>query len=148
MRLSDVLQPEAVLSSGITSNSEGEASGGKRSSSLVFAVVDELRRHLPEGQQSSHHLEENLRSPQFRQALDSLSEALDSDSYNSVLANLGLHQAPGDNHPVQEDPVGAFLSSVQRAFPPAVSSSSTENMDVAVPTNQEANEEKDEDRME
>ena len=62
MRLSDVLQPEAVLSSGITSNSEGEASGGKRSSSLVFAVVDELRRHLPEGQQSSLHLKENLRS--------------------------------------------------------------------------------------
>lgn len=118
---------------------------------LLSAVVDELRRHLPEGQQNSHHLEENIRSPQFRQALDSLSEALHSDSYNSVLANLGLNPASGGDQLAQGDNMGAFLSAVQSAFPPTGSESkSSEDMEVAVPTNQEANEEKDEeqDRME
>ena len=114
----------------------------------LSVVVEELRRHLPEGQQNSHHLEENLRSPQFRQALDSLSEALHSDSYNSVLANLGLNPAAGADQLAQGDNMDAFLSSLQSTFPPRSESKTSEDMDVAVPTNQEANDEKEEDRME
>ena len=47
------------------------------------------------GQQSEEFLEPNVRSGQLRQALGALSSALNGDSYNSVLANIGLNPNEG-----------------------------------------------------
>lgn len=45
---------------------------------------------LPEGQQTKEGLKDNLKSPQFLQALDSLEYALNSESGTAVLLSLGL----------------------------------------------------------
>lgn len=131
--LAHVLTPEAILGSGILDDP---------------AVAHELAQQLPEGQQAEHFLEENIRSPQLRQALGTLTDVLQSDNYNSVLANLGVNPEPGAAQLAQGDPVGAFLTSVQAANPPVAAPASTsEPMDTteeSVPTNREANaEEKD-----
>lgn len=45
---------------------------------------------LPEGQQSKEHYLDNVTSPQFRQALESLTEALNSENFFSVIQSFGL----------------------------------------------------------
>lgn len=78
-------------------------------------VRDNLLRLLPEGQQSEQYLETNLRSPQFQQALDALSSALSSDSFNAVMANLGIDPAPGATQLMRGDFVAAFLTAANAA---------------------------------
>ncbi|EAR90088.2 ubiquitin carboxy-terminal hydrolase 37 receptor-binding site protein (macronuclear) [Tetrahymena thermophila SB210] len=56
-------------------------------------VQKELIQHLPEGQQDVQNLKENLISPQFQQALESLEKALNSNEGGAVLASLGLDQS-------------------------------------------------------
>ena len=48
------------------------------------------------GQQSDEFLESNIRSGQLRQSLGALSSALNSDNYNSVVANIGQGMNPND----------------------------------------------------
>ena len=48
------------------------------------------------GQQSEEFLEPNIRSGQLRQAFGALSSALNSENYNSVVANIGQGLDP--NH--------------------------------------------------
>eukprot|EP01017_Pseudomicrothorax_dubius_P014504 TRINITY_DN1690_c0_g1_i6.p1 TRINITY_DN1690_c0_g1~~TRINITY_DN1690_c0_g1_i6.p1 ORF type:complete len:187 (+),score=49.56 TRINITY_DN1690_c0_g1_i6:501-1061(+) len=45
---------------------------------------------LPESQQDAQGLRENLRSPQFQQAIEALEHALNSEELPSVLMSLGL----------------------------------------------------------
>jgi hypothetical protein len=59
-----------------------------------------LIEHLPEGQRSDDQLESTLRSPQFRQSLRSLSHALQSDNFNSIMANLSINPEAGMSHMV------------------------------------------------
>lgn len=62
---------------------------------MSLIVRSEAIQHLPEGQQSDAFLEENIRSPQFRQALGALSEALLQDGAG-VAGSFGIDPAPGN----------------------------------------------------
>jgi len=75
IRLEDTVTAERVLESGILSDPEVRAA---------------LVAMLPAGQDDDAALEANLRSPQLRQAMGTLTAALHSDNYNSVFANLGV----------------------------------------------------------
>jgi hypothetical protein len=68
---------------------------------MVLCVVREsLRSLLPPGQQTDEGLRETLRCPQFRQSLRSFTNALHTDGYNSIIANLGLDPTAGAMHMV------------------------------------------------
>lgn len=58
-------------------------------------ICQELIKHLPNNQQTMEHLEINLNSPQFAQALVSLSDALESENYNVIIASFGLNISDG-----------------------------------------------------
>ena len=58
-------------------------------------VRQELIDQLPEGQRTEADLQDNIRSPQFQQSLDSLSNALQSDGGSSLLANIGVEPSAG-----------------------------------------------------
>ena len=73
LELQEIYQADAVLSSGILEDE---------------ALRAELIAQLPEGQQSEEHLETALRSPQLRDAMRSLSRALNPENYASVMANF------------------------------------------------------------
>mmetsp|Transcript_35089 Transcript_35089/g.39819 ORF Transcript_35089/g.39819 Transcript_35089/m.39819 type:complete len:310 (+) Transcript_35089:39-968(+) len=50
----------------------------------------ELKEHLPEGYQTEEGFKESIRSPQFRQALDALTSAVNSEQITAVITSLGL----------------------------------------------------------
>jgi hypothetical protein len=58
-------------------------------------ICKELIKHLPSNQQSMEHLVINLNSPQFAQALISLSDALESENYNVLISSFGLNFTDG-----------------------------------------------------
>jgi UCH-binding domain len=102
--LDDIVTAEAVLASGVLEDP---------------SVRAELIALLPDGQQSEEFLHENLHCSQLRQSLGALSNALNSDNFNSVVANIGgFDPTPGMPHLLQGDGVGAFLAVVQAAHPP------------------------------
>ena len=49
-----------------------------------------LIEQLPEGQQSEEGLRENILSPQLRQAMQTLTQAIQSDQISLILQSLGL----------------------------------------------------------
>jgi len=95
--LQEVVTPEVVSSSGILDDP---------------VIVNELIPLLAEGQQSAENIEATLHSPQLRSAFASLTAALQSDNFNSVLANFGLDPAHGAEHLARGDTIGAFLASL------------------------------------
>jgi hypothetical protein len=75
-------------------------------------------QHLPEGQQTADNLEATIRSPQFRQALGSLTHAVaQPDNYQSVMSNFSIDPSPGMGQQMAGDGVGAFLTSLSAANP-------------------------------
>ena len=82
------------------------------------AVVAALLPHLPEGQQTAEELRRTLSTPQFRSTLRTLTSALMSDNYNSVMANFGLDPTAGSEALAQGNPVLAFLQAVQAQAEP------------------------------
>jgi len=98
--LTNVLSADALIATGVLEDP---------------TVRENLLRLLPEGQQSEQYLETNLRSPQFQQALDALGSALSSDSFNAVMANLGIDPAPGATQLMRGDFVAAFLTAANAA---------------------------------
>ncbi len=73
----------------------------------------ELLRLLPEERQDVSELHHTVTSPQIKQAMHALSQALVSDNFNSVMANFGLDQADGAAQLQLGDPIGAFLAALQ-----------------------------------
>ena len=59
---------------------------------------------LPEGQQNKEGLKQNLKSPQYLQAVDSLENALCSEEGLTVLISMGL-----DSDNFYENPDGLFI---------------------------------------
>lgn len=103
MPLSEVLNSEDIEGSGLLEDE---------------AAVRELLQHLPEGDRTPEGLRQTLRSPQFRGALGQLTSALNSDSYNSIMANFGLDPASeaAAAAMARGDTVEAFLMAVVAAF--------------------------------
>ncbi len=78
--LQDILTAEEVLATGVLGDP---------------AVQAALMQHLPEGQRTPASLEATIRSPQFQQALGSLSQAVaQHDNYQSVMSNFGISPEP------------------------------------------------------
>jgi len=73
------------------------------------AVRTRLMELLPDGQQTEDGLRENLTSPQVRATLRSLTQAVASDSFNSVLANFQLQPEDGALSLMMGNPIQAFL---------------------------------------
>ena len=70
---------------------------------------------LPEEQRNPDELRSLVRSPQFQQALGSLSSALHTpDNFNSVFANFGLDPADGAQALASGDSTGAFLAALMQ----------------------------------
>jgi hypothetical protein len=111
LELQQIYQVDAVLTSGILEDE---------------ALRAELVAQLPEGQQSEVHLETALRSPQLRDAMRSLSRALNPENYATVMANFGLDPAVGSELLVRGEAVQAFLQALaaQNPAPPSGDSSS------------------------
>mmetsp|Transcript_10796 Transcript_10796/g.13661 ORF Transcript_10796/g.13661 Transcript_10796/m.13661 type:complete len:462 (+) Transcript_10796:100-1485(+) len=100
--LSEIATPDAISSSGILENDE---------------IKTKLIALLPEGQRSEEKLMENLRSPQVKQCLKSLSAALEEEegsSFNSILANFQLRPEDGAMALAAGNPIQAFLDCVLR----------------------------------
>ena len=95
--LQGVVTPDVVSSSGILDDP---------------VIVNELIPLLAEGQQSVENIETTLHSAQLRSAYASLTAALQSDNFNSVLANFGLDPAHGAEQLARGDCIGAFLASL------------------------------------
>lgn len=55
-----------------------------------------------------------ISSPQLRQALDSLTGALNTENFNSIFANFGLDPAAGADEAARGDSTGAFVRAVQQ----------------------------------
>ena len=96
--LEDILTADSILDTGIMNDPE---------------VVASLIQYLPEDQRSEAYLEETLRSPQFRESLRMLTGALQSDSFNSVMMNFNIDPAPGMQHLLRNDAIGAFIAALQ-----------------------------------
>jgi hypothetical protein len=77
------------------------------------AMRDALLPLLPAGQQTLPHLVETLRSPQLRQALMSLTGALDTENSAAIFSNFGLNAADGDAQMAAGDAVGALAAAIQ-----------------------------------
>ena len=97
--LQEILSAENVLQSGVLDDPQGQFLF-LIPLTYIYRIAMKLVRaeligHLPANQQSEEFLNENLRSPQFQQSLDSLTQVLLSEGSNSVLANLGVNPEPG-----------------------------------------------------
>lgn len=101
--LADVATSENVIECGILENEE---------------VKQKLIELLPESQRTEEHLMENLRSPQVKQCLASLSAALcdeGMDGFNSILANFSLRPEDGAIAMMSGNPIQAFLDCVLKS---------------------------------
>lgn len=84
--------------------------------SIIFddpASVEALLLHLPEGSQTLAELRATLRSPQLRQSIESLVNALQTGNYNTVMASFELDPTAGADKLAVGDGVGALLSAIQ-----------------------------------
>ena len=75
--------------------------------------IAELRELVPESLRNDSEVVATLSSPQFQQALRGLTSALNSESYNAVLANFGLDPAAGVDALTRGNAILAFCQAVQ-----------------------------------
>ena len=75
------------------------------------SLRNSLLQHLPQGQQDVASLVEILRSPQLRQAISSLTQALEGGQ-GSILSNLGLSIQDGQQANQGEGSVGALIAAL------------------------------------
>jgi hypothetical protein len=58
---------------------------------LTDEFIEKAIPHLPEGQQSKEYYMKNVASPQFHEALNSLTSALNSENFALILNSFGLN---------------------------------------------------------
>lgn len=113
--LQEIFTPEAILNTGILNDPE---------------VQQELIEHLPEGQKSADQLETAIRSPQFIQAMGSLSHAIsDPVNYQSVVTNFSIGTGATDGE-VLGDGIGNFLNALNTDCAAATSTGTGEGTTV------------------
>ena len=97
------------------------------------AAKNRLLEFLPPDQRDMSHLEDNLKSPQVQQTLQSLSQALlpdetgNLDGYHSVIANFQLDPKDGEEALRSGNPIQAFLDCVLASVKQKNSDSDNEN---------------------
>jgi len=93
--LSDVVNSEEILKSGILDNEE---------------IVKKLVEFLPEGQVTAENLKENLNSPQFKEAIRNFNQALRSGELATIAVSFGLDASSiGPNSSIED-----FLLAIQK----------------------------------
>jgi len=100
LELQNIITREGVMASGILDDPQ---------------VLARLIAQLPEEQRSVEHLQEAIRSPQLVDAMRALTRALHSDSFHSIMANIGVNPDPGLPDLMRNDAVAAFITSLQAA---------------------------------
>ncbi|GAB5029548.1 adhesion regulating molecule 1 [Nannochloropsis oceanica] len=95
--LTEIVNADEVLRSGVLSDP---------------AVQEQLIPLLAEGQQTPEQLEAIMHSPQFRSTLGSLTGALQTDNFNSIMSNFGLDASRGMEALSAGNNVDAFLQAL------------------------------------
>jgi hypothetical protein len=70
--------------------------------------------HLPEAQKSNYHYRQIISSPQFIQAINQLSDALNSENYQMLLMSFGLNIADASG---AKDGIEGFIKCILKKFP-------------------------------
>jgi hypothetical protein len=91
----------------------------------------ELVPLLPEGLQTEAELASTTTRPQFQQALNRVTQALQSSSINTVMANFNLDPSAGQAHLARGDGVAAFVAAVQAQADSAMGEGDAEAMEEA-----------------
>lgn len=93
--LSDVVNTEEILKSGILENQE---------------IVKKLVEFLPEGQITAENLKDNINSPQFKEAVRNFNQALRSGELSAIAISFGLDASQiGPNSSIED-----FLLAIQK----------------------------------
>jgi len=93
--LSDIVDADNLINSGLFDNP---------------AVVAKLAEFLPEGPVTAENLKENIRSPQFQQAVSLFNQALRSGQMASIMMSFGLDASSiGPNATIED-----FLLAIQK----------------------------------
>jgi hypothetical protein len=95
--LTEVINADEVLRSGLLADP---------------AVQEQLIPLLAEGQQTPEQLEAIMHSPQLRSSLSSLTGALQTDNFNSIMSNFGLDPSRGMEALAAGNNVEAFLQAL------------------------------------
>mmetsp|Transcript_31914 Transcript_31914/g.73739 ORF Transcript_31914/g.73739 Transcript_31914/m.73739 type:complete len:166 (+) Transcript_31914:77-574(+) len=96
--LQNIVTSEEVMASGVLGDEE------------VQKILIDM---LPVEAQNPAELEATVRSPQFRQTLASLTNALQTENYNSIFANFSLDTSAGAAALAQGNNVEAFLQAIE-----------------------------------
>jgi len=93
--LKDIINVDEILASGLFERPE---------------VVDKLAEYLPEGQINAQNLRENIRSPQFQQAVSMFNQALRTGQLAGIMSSFGLDPSSiGPNSTIED-----FLRAIQK----------------------------------
>jgi len=93
--LKDIINVDEILASGLFDRPE---------------VVAKLAEYLPEGQVNAENLRENIRSPQFQQAVSMFNQALRTGQLAGIMSSFGLDPSSLGPHSTIED----FLRAIQK----------------------------------
>jgi hypothetical protein len=93
--LKDIINVDEILASGLFDRPE---------------VVSKLAEFLPEGQVTAENLRENIRSPQFQQAVSMFNQALRTGQLAGIMSSFGLDASSVGQHATIED----FLRAIQK----------------------------------
>jgi len=93
--LKDIINVDEILASGLFDRPE---------------VVAKLAEYLPEGQVTAENLRENIRSPQFQQAVSMFNQALRTGQLAGIMSSFGLDASSVGPHATIED----FLRAIQK----------------------------------
>lgn len=97
MPLTEVVNADEVLRSGVLRDP---------------AVQEQLIPLLAEGQQTPEELEAIMRSPQLRSTLGSLTGALQTENFQSIMSNFGLDMTRGIDAINAGNNIEAFLQAL------------------------------------
>lgn len=76
--------------------------------------IEKAIPHLPEGQQSKEFFLKNVSSPQFHEALHSLTSALNSENFALILNSFGLNTNDTNNSIGVEGLINALLKKYEK----------------------------------
>lgn len=109
------------------------------------AVQEALLPLLPENMRTPEELRSTFSSPQFRQALVALSQAIQSEGYEAVMASMALNPSAGAEHLMRGDGIGAFLAAVMARYPSSSSQQQQQGSDASQKSSESQKDKKNDD---